>query len=124
MIGRVWLFTVLFLVLAVASVACAGGGVALAVPSCQNVQAVAVQSYGVQAVQLQSYAPVAVAVPIQQRVQIVQAAPQYLAVQQVQAVQAVKVVRVNSHVNAVRVNNSFRTPFRTGVQAFRNELRR
>lgn len=35
MLGRVWLFTVLFLVLALASVACAGG-VAVAVPSCQN----------------------------------------------------------------------------------------
>ena len=122
MIGRVWLFTVLFLVLAVASVACAGGGVAVAVPSCQNVQAVAVQSYGAQAVAVQSYTPLAVAVPVQQRVQIVQAVPQYVAVQQVQAV---NVVRLNNgHVNAVRVNNSFRTPFRSGVQAFRNELRR
>lgn len=119
MLGRVWLFTVLFLVLAVASVACAGG-VAVAVPSCQNVQAVAVQSYGVQAVAVQQYAPVAVAVPVQQRVQFVQAAPQYVAVQQVQAIQAVHAVRVQN----VRVNNSFRTPFRTGVQAFRNELRR
>jgi len=90
-----WLFSVLFVVLVLASVACAGG-VAVAVPSCQNVQSVAVQSYGVQSVQVQQqfYQPMAVAVPVQQRVQFVQAAPQYVAVQQVQAVKQVKQVQV------------------------------
>ena len=117
MLGRVWLFTVLFLVLAVASVACAGG-VAVAVPSCQNVQAVAVQSYGVQAVQVQQqfYQPIAVAVPVQQRVQFVQAAPQYVAVQQVQAVQAVKLVQVRNQHQPQRL-----TAVGAAIQAFRDQ---
>lgn len=116
MLGRVWLFSVLFVVLVLASVACAGG-VAVAVPSCQNVQAVAVQSYGVQAVQVQQqfYQPMAVAVPVQQRVQFVQA-PQYVAVQQVQAVQAVKLVQVRNQHQPQRL-----TAVGAAIQAFRDQ---
>jgi len=110
-----WVFSVLFVLLVLASVACAGG-VAVAVPSCQNVQAVAVQSYGVQAVQVQQqfYQPMAVAVPVQQRVQFVQAAPQYVAVQQVQAVQAVKLVQAQHRPQRL-------TAVGAAIEAFRDQ---
>jgi len=107
MFGRIVLC--LALVLALSSVSFAGGGVAVAVPSCHaNVQAVHVQA-------VQAYAPVQVAVPVYANVQAVQ----------LQAVQAVKVQRVqvvqaNKHAVRVQVVNQPRTALGAAVQAFRD----
>lgn len=126
MLGR--LLLCLMLVFALSSVSFAGGGVAVAVPSCNNCVnggvslAAPVQSYQV---------PVAVAVPVQVRQQYVQvqAVQQQVAVPvQAQHLKQVDVpVAVPVAVPVKNVGNrnqgNFRTPFRNGVKAFRDSLR-
>jgi hypothetical protein len=119
MLGRiVFVLALIVLAFVLPSVSFAGGGVAVAVPSCHaNVQAV-------QAVQVQAYAPVQVAVPVyaQQQFVQVQAAQQYqVAVQavRVQKVQQVQIVNANKHVR-VQVVNQPRTALGAAVQAFRD----
>lgn len=118
MIGRISF--VVALVLAVAflpAVSFAGGGVAVAVPSCQS-QAVQLQG-------IQAHAPVAFAAPLQIAVPVYSQQVQLQAVQSVQAVQAVQVQRVqvlqaNRHDVRIKVVNEPRTAFGAAIQAFRD----
>lgn len=103
----VFVFALVIAVALVPAVSFAGGGVAVAVPSCQ------VQS-------VQAYASVQVAVPVY--------APQVVQLQAVQAVQAAQAVKVQQvqfvqgkqHAVRVQVVNQPRTALGAAIQAFRD----